>query len=107
MAVNDLDPDGLYHLATAAEWAAYQAAGEIRPPSLDAEGFVHCSWGQQVPGTVAEHFAGVTDLLALRLDTDSLGDVALVEEDSYASGQTFPHAYGPICAQRVVEAVVL
>lgn len=97
-----LAPDGLYHLATVEEWASYRSAGVIDPPSLASEGFVHCSWGRQVSGTVARHFAGVTDLLALRLDPDALGTVELVEEDSYGSGQTFPHAYGAIPATAVL-----
>lgn len=96
MAPETLDPDALYHLASDAEWADYQLDGSIVPASLDVEGFVHCSWGHQVEGTVAKHFAGATDLLALRIDADRLGDVVLVEEDSYGSGQAFPHAYGPI-----------
>lgn len=89
-----LDPDALYHLATAQEWDAYQATGSIEPSSLASEGFVHCSWGRQVLRTVARHFVGVTDLLALRLDPGTLGSAALVEEDSYGSGQAFPMSTG-------------
>ncbi|MCU1496692.1 MAG: hypothetical protein JWM47_645 [Acidimicrobiales bacterium] len=103
----DVHPDGLYHLATAAEWADYQDRGVIDPPSLGSEGFVHCSYGRQVAGTVQKHFAGVSGLLALHLDASALGAVALVDEDSYGSGQAFPHAYGPIPAAAAVAAVPL
>lgn len=96
MALDDLDPDALYHLATAEEWGRYQQDGAIEPASLESEGFVHCSRGEQVAGTLGRHFAGVTGLLALRLDGDGLGGAALVIEDSYGSGQAFPHVYGPI-----------
>ena len=102
-----LDADALFHLATPGEWAAAQAAGEIRPLSLDTEGFVHCSWGRQVAGTVTKHFAGVEPLLALRLDPEGLGEAEVVEEDSYGSGQAFPHAYGPIPVEAVVEVEVI
>ena len=100
-ALDDLDPDGLFHLATTDEWDGYQASGQIVPASLEDEGFVHCSYGRQVAGTVAKHFADATDLLALQLDAAALGDVELKDEDSYGSGQTFPHAYGPIPAAAV------
>ena len=100
-----LRPDALYHLATGADWARYQADGVIVPPSLETEGFVHCSWGRQVPGTVEKHFAEETHLLALEVDPGALGDVALVEEDSYGSGQAFPHAYGPIPVAAVTSVV--
>ncbi len=104
MSIDALDPDALYHLATEADWARYQQQGTIDPPSLVSEGFVHCSWGHQVPGTVDKHFAQVAGLLALRLDAAALGPVELVEEDSYGSGQAFPHAYGAIPAGAVVDA---
>ncbi len=103
MALDDLKPDALYHLASVTEWVDYQERGRIDPPSLESEGFVHCSWGRQVAGTVGRHFAGVADLLALRLDPGALGDAALLEEDSYGSGQAFPHVYGSIPATAVRE----
>lgn len=104
---DQLAPGALFHLATVAAWAGYQAAGQIEAPSLATEGFVHCSWGRQVAGTVAKHFPGATDLLALQLDPAALGEVPLVEEDSYGSGQAFPHAYGPIPVAAVVAVTPL
>lgn len=104
---DQLAPDALFHLATVEEWAGYQAAGRIEAPSLATEGFVHCSWGRQVAGTVAKHFPGTAGLLALELDPGALGEVPLVEEDSYGSGQAFPHAYGPIPVAAVVATVAL
>ena len=105
-AAPDLEPHGLYHLATEAEWAAGQASGELAPASLAEEGFVHCSWGSQVQGTVERHFAGVTGLLALHLDAEAL-DAPLVVEDSYGSGTAYPHVYGPVPVAAVTEVVVI
>lgn len=99
-------PDGLYHLATAAEWTKYQREGFIAPPSLAIEGFVHCSWGRQVSGTIEKHFMGVRGLLALRIEASRSG-VELLVEDSYASGEAFPHAYGAIRLDAVVEVLHL
>ena len=102
MSLDDLQPDALYHRASVDEWADYEARGTIDPASIAAEGFVHCSYGRQVAGTVAKHFAGATGLLALELDPAALGGVELVDEDSYGSGQAFPHAYGAIPATAVI-----
>lgn len=102
MDPTELRPTKLYHLATGAEWRHYEADGWIRPDSLGSEGFVHCSWGHQVAGTVERHFAGISPVHALEIDRDLLVDVELVEEDSYGSGQTFPHVYGPIPTGAVV-----
>jgi uncharacterized protein (DUF952 family) len=108
MTVYDrLNPDALYHLAKAEEWAQYQAEGQIKPASLEDEGFVHCSYGHQVPGTVEKHFAGVSGLHALRIDPDALGETDIVDEDVYGSGQEHPHAYGAIPTAAVLDATPL
>lgn len=98
---DDLDPDGLYHLATPTELVRYRRDGKIEPPSLETEGFVHCSWGHQVAGTVAKHFADEPVVVACELDVDAVWP-DLVEEDSYGSGQAFPHLYAavPVAAVR-------
>ncbi len=95
-----LRPDALYHLVTAEEWETHVASGVIRPASLESEGFVHCSWGRQVEATARRHFPG-TVVTALELDLDGL-DVELVVEDSYGSGEAFPHLYGPVPVSAVV-----
>lgn len=102
MNASGLVSSGLYHLTTPDEWAAYRAQGQIAPPSLRTEGFVHCSWGHQVDATVSRHFADVWPVLVLRVDPTQL-DQRLVEEDLYGRGEAFPHIYGPILSRAVVE----
>lgn len=97
-----IEPDGLYHLTTEAEWSRYQEAGEIVPDSKASEGFVHCSWGRQVPGTVRRHFADVPAVLALCLDLAALAPGDPIEEDSYGSGQRFPHVYDVLPVAAVI-----
>lgn len=94
--VADLRPDALFHLATVSEWERHRSGGSIAPDSLACEGFVHCSWGRQVAGTVDRHFVGVPDLLVLELDPGALGSAGLVEEDTVGNGVAFPHVYGPV-----------
>lgn len=101
----DVVADGLYHLITPAGWEAVRAGEVIEPESLRTEGFVHCSWGHQVSGTVRKHFADAASVLALRLEPGRLGGVELIEEDSYGSGQAFPHLYGPVPIDAVAEVV--
>lgn len=104
-ATTDLDPNGLYHLIEPDDWVRSREHGSIEPDSLRTEGFVHCSWGHQVAGTVAKHFADVDDLLAVRIDPDRLVDGLLIEEDSYGSGQRFPHLYGPLPTAAILETL--
>src|SRR3546814_11670771 len=60
-------PDDVFHITTAAGWAGAQSDGEVAPASLADEGFVHCSTGDQLTGTIERHFPGATDLVVLRL----------------------------------------
>jgi uncharacterized protein (DUF952 family) len=96
----------ILHIITRDEWAAALATGEHRPPSLDTDGFVHCS----DPGTVhlpaARLFAGRTDLLLLRLDPAGLGVPVRWEhgDPPHPAGIWFPHVYGPIPVAAVLAA---
>lgn len=91
----------LFHIAEPAEWEAERAAdraaapGTYAPAAFAREGFVHCSYREQVAATAARHFAGRTDLLLLEIDPARLG-ARVVEEPSPATGERFPHIYGPI-----------
>ena len=85
----------IYHLTNRADWAAAQAAGQLRPESLAAEGFIHCSKDQEQMLRVAQRlYPGRADLLALEVDTALLA-APLVTEPS-RSGELYPHIYGPL-----------
>lgn len=93
----------VFHLATPHAWQAAQTEGELRPASLELEGFVHCSTPEQLVGTIERHFAGVDELVLLRLDAPSLdGDLRWEES---RPGERFPHVYRAIAVSEVVAAV--
>lgn len=90
----------ILHIATPADWAAAQRAGQLAPPSLATEGFVHCSTRAQLPATLARHFRGAAPLVLLVLDADAIA-ADLRWEESYP-GEQFPHLYAPIPVGAVV-----
>ena len=87
--------DRLFHIVAAGDWARAAHARDYRPDSLSKQGFVHCSFADQVAGTAELHYAGVAGLVVLEIDA-ALLDVPVVVEDSAGSGTSFPHVYGPI-----------
>ena len=89
--MTDLRADDLFHLIPPAAWADAQGVGEVAPPSLAAEGFVHCSTGLQVPATIERHYPGEDELVLLRLDPDAVADDLRWEEGR--PGELFPHVY--------------
>lgn len=91
----------LFHLVSAADWAAMVVDGAYRPPSLATEGFVHLSAPEQVAATRARFYAEVPDLMIVTIDGGALGD-ALVWEDLMGHGE-FPHCYGPVPRSAVID----
>ncbi|HZM31481.1 MAG TPA: DUF952 domain-containing protein [Acidimicrobiales bacterium] len=99
-----MDAGEILHIATLAEWAEAQHQGTVAPPSLATEGFVHCSTREQIPGSLARHFAGAGDLVLLVLDPGAVGDLRW---EGLTPGEPFPHVYNaiPLAAVRSVEQV--
>jgi uncharacterized protein (DUF952 family) len=99
-------PVEFFHIALAADWAAAQSAGEYtmstRGRTLAEEGFIHCSFADQVDATAARFYADVDDAVVLRIDPARLTSRVEIE-DLYGTGEHFPHVYGPIPITAVVD----
>ncbi len=95
----------ILHITTAPEWAVAQAAGEYRAPSLDTEGFIHCSTPAQVVHVGDWFYREVPELVLLCVDPGALTSAVLWEASTDAFAGEFPHVYGPI-ALEAVRAVV-
>lgn len=87
-------PEPIFHLVPAEEWSSSDPR-HYTPPSLTAEGFVHCSDARQVARVADTLFAEQADLLLVEIDPSKLS-AEVVWEDLYGLGEDFPHVYGPI-----------
>lgn len=90
----------ILHITTPADWQAALEAGIYGADSLETEGFIHCSTAQQIVATANRFYAGQSDLLLLHIDPQALAAELRWE---MADGQDFPHIYGPINLDAVVE----
>jgi uncharacterized protein (DUF952 family) len=94
--------DSVFKICGREEWRAAEAAGHYDGNADDArDGFIHLSAKEQVPGTLAKHYAGKTDLVLVEIDPDALG-TALKWETS-RGGALFPHLYGQLPLAAVVD----
>jgi uncharacterized protein (DUF952 family) len=91
--------DPLFHIVSGVQWQAACDVGRYAPESLVTEGFVHCSFADQVAGVANALYRDATDLIVVELDVTQL-EAPVVEEDLYNLNQKFPHVYGaiPTCA---------
>ena len=95
----------IYHVTTAAEWEAGLQKGAYTTPSLQAEGFIHCSADDaQVAGVLKRYFSGKSNLVKLVIDTDKLSS-RFIYEWSPSTADTFPHVYGAINPDAVIEII--
>jgi glutathione S-transferase len=104
------EPAGpVFHLAVAAEWERALETGEYRrstiDTSLEEEGYIHASFAHQAQGVADRHYRGRDDIVLLTVDTGRLRDtgVDLRVEDASGHGEGFPHLYGPLPVDAVVD----
>lgn len=96
----------IYHVTTADEWNKAKQTGHYEHPSLKEEGFIHCSQEHQVAAVVERYFSGKSGLVKLVIDTDKLTSKYIFDW-SQSTQDTFPHVYGPINADAVVDTLPL
>jgi uncharacterized protein (DUF952 family) len=93
----------ILHILPREAWQQAQAAGLYEPPSLQTEGFIHCSTAEQVAGTADRYFRGQHDLLLLHIDVTQLAADVLYEL-APGTQRYFPHIYGALNLDAVARA---
>jgi uncharacterized protein (DUF952 family) len=88
------------HLVPEAVWEAHNAAQPYRPAAFEADGFVHCTDGDdEMVRTANRHYrADPRPFLVLTLDLERTGSPWRFDEP----GRPYPHVYGPIDPAAVV-----
>ncbi|MGB1285759.1 MAG: DUF952 domain-containing protein [Aggregatilineales bacterium] len=95
----------IYHITTQQAWDDAQKAGVYTAPSLETEGFIHCSTLQQVIPVANAFYKDVPDLLLLEIEVDRLESEIKWEAPAHPDPdnppdvddrEQFPHVYGVI-----------
>jgi uncharacterized protein (DUF952 family) len=94
--------DCIYHLATNADWDQARVSRVYAPASLESEGFIHCSMLSQLAPVAERYFPGRDDVVLLQIDRLRLTSPVRCEESE--PGEHYPHLYGPLDLQAVVES---
>lgn len=97
----------IHHLALDGAWAEAQRTGTYTVSTLGLElsdvGFIHCSRPEQVEGVHARFYGAVTEpVRLLTIDTDLLTS-PWQYDDVPGEPLSFPHVYGPINLEAVVQ----
>ena len=99
----------ILHIVARADWDSALARGIYAPPSLDAEGFIHCSTSAQILRTANRFYRGRNDLIILCIDESRLEAAPKYEPPDLALGEStanlFPHLYRPLNLDAVVSVI--
>jgi uncharacterized protein (DUF952 family) len=90
----------IYHLVLRNAWES-NPEQPYTAESLATEGFIHCSYARQVEWAANRFYQGQKDLLVLHLDPGRLSSP--LREEASGPGEVFPHIYGPINRDAVLE----
>jgi GrpB-like predicted nucleotidyltransferase (UPF0157 family)/uncharacterized protein (DUF952 family) len=96
----------VFHITTFAAWEQARRAGAYEHASLATEGFIHFSDVEQVIRVADRAFRGTPDLALLCVAVARL-DAPLRYEYVPEAGERFPHLFGPLNIDAVVEVVAL
>ncbi len=90
-----------YHMTTLEQWAKYQKDANYEAESLVSEGFIHCSYAEQVEASLKRYFVGCERVLIIEIDPTLLRSKLVIEKSR--NGDLFPHIYGQINKSAIVK----
>lgn len=93
----------IYHIVTTEIWENFKDEDFYEAESLQTEGFIHCSFANQLEGVLERYYKNVGKVLILEIETVKLTS-KLVNEPS-TNDEIYPHIYGEINRNAIVEVV--
>lgn len=92
----------IWHITKREQWEQAQITQVYFSESLALEGFIHCSTSEQVLPTANFLFRGQQGLVLLGIDSSKVQAEIRYED---VDGTTFPHIYGALNTDAVVEVL--
>ena len=82
----------IYHVTLPSHWERFKSRPSYQTESLNNEGFIHCSYQNQVEAVLRRYFGRASKVLILSIDTNKLKSKLVEEPSTY--GEVYPHIYG-------------
>ena len=90
----------IYHIVLPQVWERFKDRPSYQAESLVAEGFIHCSYPNQLEAVLERYYRGVERVLILKIDTEKL--MAKLVKESSTNEEIYPHIYGRLNHSAVV-----
>jgi len=81
----------ILHMTPRSRWEAALENGQLTADSLEREGFIHCSFPDQLERVANKHYRGLTDLVLLCIEAEQVGSEVRYEvQKSAMKGRLTP-----------------
>jgi len=96
----------IFHITEQSTWDGVQENPLYEGGSLKSDGFIHCCLFDQIEDVLGNWFAGKHRLVILEIDAKKM--TSPVKYENFEGGsETFPHVYGPINIDAVVNVKLI
>jgi uncharacterized protein (DUF952 family) len=90
----------IYHIVTPEVWESFKDKDYYEAESLHTEGFIHCSFREQLETVLQRYYSDAEKVLILEIESEKLAS-KLIEEPS-TNNEIYPHIYGKINREAIV-----
>ena len=101
-----MESEFIYHVTTQKEWEQGLLEKEYLPLGYEKDGFIHCSIERQVSGVLDRFYKGQSGLVKLKIEKSKVQRPVLFEL-AQDMNELFPHIYGSLNIDSVVEVITL
>jgi uncharacterized protein (DUF952 family) len=102
----------ILHITSRTAWIDATRIGQYVAPSLESDGFIHCSTFTQALPVAENYYSGQKGLVLLVIDPARLASDLKWEPPSedppppgIPTGEAFPHIYGPVNLDAVIQVL--
>ena len=93
----------IYHIVLPDAWAAFEC-DLYEASSLETEGFIHCSFAEQLDVVIGRYYTAADTVVVLEIESERLMS-RMIREPS-TNREIYPHIYGPINRDAIVSVKV-
>lgn len=91
----------IYHIVLPEDWATFDA-DLYRAKSMETEGFIHCSFAEQLDAVIERYYDDREQVIVLEIDPERL--MSRVIKEPSTNREIYPHIYGPINRDAIISA---
>jgi uncharacterized protein (DUF952 family) len=91
----------IYHIVLPEVWEKFVDAFQFEAESLGTEGFIHCSYRNQLDDVLLRYYRDVGRILILVINPHQLTSDLVAEPST--GGEIYPHIYGPVNRSAIVD----